>query len=348
MCVSGARRGTRTRRAVTMDARPRGGSDAGHAAVGEVHRRHPRQRCTLRLVVSSRVRSRCVAHLGRHVQDVEHLFDILSGDRHLTPSSRRERTKTAPATCRAKGPDERCAEGRSCVKPAPHHGGWPASQLRHRHARARPTPRAHGTPAPHAEDAEHAASRPSGTPGHARDAPKLLPTSPSRYTCAMAKKSTPSGTPALVALDRARVAHTVHAYEHDPSTDLGYGLEAAAAIGVPPAQVFKTLLALADGRLTVGVVPVDGRLDLKALARAVGAKKAEMADPAAAERATGYVVGGISPLGQKQRLRTVVDESALDHVTVYVSAGRRGLDVGLAPADLVALTDATTAALSRD
>lgn len=164
----------------------------------------------------------------------------------------------------------------------------------------------------------------------------------------MAKKSTPSGTPALVALDRARVAHTVHAYEHDPSTDVGYGLEAAAAIGVPPAQVFKTLLALADGRLTVGVVPVDGRLDLKALARAVGAKKAEMADPAAAERATGYVVGGISPLGQKQRLRTVVDESALDHATVYVSAGRRGLDVGLAPADLVALTDATTAALSRD
>ncbi|WP_328742452.1 Cys-tRNA(Pro) deacylase [Flavimobilis rhizosphaerae] len=164
----------------------------------------------------------------------------------------------------------------------------------------------------------------------------------------MAKKSTPSGTPALVALDRARVTHTVHAYEHDPSTEVGYGLEAAAAIGVPPAQVFKTLLALADGRLTVGVVPVDGRLDLKALARAVGAKKAEMADPAAAERATGYVVGGISPLGQKQRLRTVVDESALDHAIVYVSAGRRGLDVGLAPADLVALTDATTAALSRD
>ena len=205
-----------------------------------------------------------------------------------------------------------------------------------------------GTPAPHAEDAKHAARHTQGTPRHARDASKLLPPSPSRYTCAVAKKSTPSGTPALVALDRARVAHTVHAYEHDPSTDLGYGLEAAAAIGVPSAQVFKTLLALADGRLTVGVVPVDGRLDLKALARAVGAKKAEMADPAAAERATGYVVGGISPLGQKQRLRTVVDESALDHAIVYVSAGRRGLDVGLAPADLVALTDATTAALSRD
>lgn len=210
-----------------------------------------------------------------------------------------------------------------------------------------------GTPhhprrAPHATHSRQAAPHTHGTPRHARDASKLLPPSPSRYTCAVAKKSTPSGTPALVALDRARVAHTVHAYEHDPSTDLGYGLEAAAAIGVPSAQVFKTLLALADGRLTVGVVPVDGRLDLKALARAVGAKKAEMADPAAAERATGYVVGGISPLGQKQRLRTVVDESALDHAIVYVSAGRRGLDVGLAPADLVALTDATTAALSRD
>lgn len=210
---------------------------------------------------------------------------------------------------------------------------------------ARPTRRARR--ATHAGQARPARRTP-GTARHARDGSKLLQTSPSRYTCAVAKKSTPSGTPALVALNRARVAHTVHAYEHDPSTDVGYGLEAAAAIGVPPAQVFKTLLALADGRLTVGVVPVDGRLDLKALARAVGAKKAEMADPAAAERATGYVVGGISPLGQKQRLRTVVDESALDHATVYVSAGRRGLDVGLAPADLVALTDATTAALGRD
>ncbi|QIK83923.1 Cys-tRNA(Pro) deacylase [Sanguibacter sp. HDW7] len=164
----------------------------------------------------------------------------------------------------------------------------------------------------------------------------------------MAKKKTPAGTPALVALERAGIPHTVHAYVHDPTTDLGYGLEAAAAIGVPPEQVFKTLLAVADGTLVVGVVPVDGRLDLKALARAVGAKKADMADPAAAERATGYVVGGISPLGQKQRLRAVVDASALDHATIYVSAGRRGLDVGLAPTDLVTLMGATTAALSRD
>ncbi len=164
----------------------------------------------------------------------------------------------------------------------------------------------------------------------------------------MAKKKAPSGTPALVALERARVPHTVHAYEHDPASDLGYGLEAAAAIGVPPEQVFKTLLAEADGKLVVGVVPVNGRLDLKALARAVGAKKADMADPAAAERATGYVVGGISPLGQRQRLRTVIDASAPAFATVYVSAGRRGLDVGLAPADLIELTGAATAPLARD
>ena len=163
----------------------------------------------------------------------------------------------------------------------------------------------------------------------------------------MAKKTTPAGTPALVALERAGIAHTVHSYAHDPSNELGYGLEAAAAIGVAPALVFKTLLAVADGTLVVAVVPVDGRLDLKALARAVGAKKAEMADPATAERATGYVVGGISPLGQRQRLRTVVDRSALDHPTVYVSAGRRGLDVGLAPDDLLTLTGASTAPLGR-
>lgn len=231
-------------------------------------------------------------------------------------------------------------------------GGPPVSSVTGTLERARPHA-GHARPARRARRATRAgqarpARRTPGTARPARDASKLPPHFPSRYTCAVAKKSTPSGTPALVALDRARVAHTVHAYEHDPSTDVGYGLEAAAAIGVPPAQVFKTLLALADGRLVVGVVPVDGRLDLKALARAVGAKKAEMADPAAAERATGYVVGGISPLGQKQRLRTVIDESALDHATIYVSAGRRGLDVGLAPADLVTLTDATTAALSRD
>lgn len=165
----------------------------------------------------------------------------------------------------------------------------------------------------------------------------------------MAKKSAAArgGTPAIVALEAAGVAHTVHAYEHDPRSDVGYGLEAAQAIGVAPECVFKTLLTVADGALVVGVVPVAGQLDLKALAHAVGAKKVVMAEPAVAERATGYVVGGISPLGQRQRLRTVLDASALQHETVFVSGGRRGLDVGLAPRDLVALTGAVTAPVAR-
>ena len=165
----------------------------------------------------------------------------------------------------------------------------------------------------------------------------------------MAKKSAAArgGTPAVAALEAAGVAHTVHAYEHDPPSGLGYGLEDAHAIGVDPARVFKTLLAVADGALVVGVVPVSGQLNLKALAHAVGAKKAVMAAPAAAERATGYVVGGISPLGQRQRLRTVVDDSALEHETVLVSGGRRGLDLSLAPGDLVALTGAVVAPIGQ-
>lgn len=162
------------------------------------------------------------------------------------------------------------------------------------------------------------------------------------------QKSPHAGTPALVALEKAGIPHTVHPYEHDPSSDLSYGLEAAAAIGIPAEQVFKTLVASVDGTLVVGVVPVDRKLDLKALAHAAGGKKAAMAEQAAAERATGYVVGGISPLGQRQRLRTVVDESALAFDAVYVSGGRRGLDVGLAPADLVSLTGGVTAPISRD
>ncbi|WP_265522203.1 Cys-tRNA(Pro) deacylase [Oerskovia flava] len=156
-----------------------------------------------------------------------------------------------------------------------------------------------------------------------------------------------AGTPAVVALTAAGVPHTLHPYEHDPTSEVGYGLEAAAAIGVEPAQVFKTLVASVEGNLVVGIVPVDRMLDLKALAQAVGAKKATLADQAAAERATGYVVGGISPLGQRQRLRTVLDASAGDHDVVYVSGGRRGLDVGLAPADLVRLTGAVTAPVAR-
>ena len=166
----------------------------------------------------------------------------------------------------------------------------------------------------------------------------------------MAKKSARTvhgGTPAVVVLETAGVAHTTHTYEHDAASTLGYGLEAAAAMGVDPAQVFKTLLADVDGRLVVGVVPVDRHLDLKALARAVGGKRAAMADPAAAERATGYVVGGISPLGQKQRHTTVLDASAEAYDVVYVSGGRRGLDLSLAPADLVRLTGATTAEVAR-
>ena len=162
----------------------------------------------------------------------------------------------------------------------------------------------------------------------------------------MARKKSPGGTPATVALTRAGVTFTTHTYEHDSSA-ASFGLEAAELLGLPPAQVLKTLLTDVDGRLVVGIVPVSGQLDLKALAGAVGGKRATMADPATAERATGYVVGGISPLGQKRRHPTVVDGSALTHDTVYVSGGRRGLDLGLSPQDLVRLTDATTAPIAR-
>ncbi|WP_175548678.1 Cys-tRNA(Pro) deacylase [Mangrovactinospora gilvigrisea] len=160
------------------------------------------------------------------------------------------------------------------------------------------------------------------------------------------KKSGGQGTPATVALAKAGVAFTLHGYEHDPGAD-SYGTEAAQVLGIDAARVFKTLVADVDGTLTVAVVPVTGSLDLKALASAVGGKRAAMADPAAAERTTGYVLGGISPLGQRKRLRTAVDATALDHATVFVSAGRRGLEVELAPADLVAQTGAVTAAIRR-
>jgi Cys-tRNA(Pro)/Cys-tRNA(Cys) deacylase len=152
------------------------------------------------------------------------------------------------------------------------------------------------------------------------------------------------GTPATVALTRAGIAFTVHTYEHLAGHG-SYGLEAAEALDLDPATVFKTLLADVDGTLVVAVVPVTGQLDLKALAAAAGGKKAKLADPALAERTTGYVVGGISPIGQKKALRTVLDATALAFPTVYVSAGRRGADLGLAPADLVTITRATTADL---
>jgi Cys-tRNA(Pro)/Cys-tRNA(Cys) deacylase len=154
------------------------------------------------------------------------------------------------------------------------------------------------------------------------------------------------GTPATVALDRAGVAYTVHAYEHDPAA-ASYGLEAADRLGLDPGCVLKTLLADVDGSLVVAVVPVAGQLDLKVLAAAMGGKRATMAEPAAAERATGYVVGGISPFGQKRRHPTVVDGSVTAFAKVYVSAGRRGVDVGLAPADLLRVLDARTAPIGR-
>jgi Cys-tRNA(Pro)/Cys-tRNA(Cys) deacylase len=156
-----------------------------------------------------------------------------------------------------------------------------------------------------------------------------------------------AATPAVRALERARVAHTLHAYDPQHAEGHGYGEAAVAALDQDPRQVFKTLVARVDGTLTVAVVPVAGSLDLKALAAANGGRKATMADPADAARTTGYVLGGISPLGQRKALPTVVDESALDFPTVMVSAGRRGLQVELAPADLVRLTRARTAAISR-
>lgn len=138
--------------------------------------------------------------------------------------------------------------------------------------------------------------------------------------------------------------HRLHDYPHAPGG--AYGLEAADQLGLDPSRVFKTLVAVVDGILTVGVVPVSAKLDLKALAAAVGDKRAAMADVAAAERATGYVVGGISPLGQRRRLPTVVDSGALDFPTMYCSAGRRGLEVELAPAELARLTGARFAPIA--
>ena len=156
-----------------------------------------------------------------------------------------------------------------------------------------------------------------------------------------------AATPAVRVLERARVAHTLHPYDPEHPSDQGHGEAAVAALGSDPRQVFKTPVTRVDGTLTVAVVPVATTLDLKALAAAVGGRKAAMADPADAERTTGYVLGGISPLGQRKALPTVVDDSALGFPTVLVSAGRRGLQVELAPADLVRLTRARTAPIGR-
>jgi Cys-tRNA(Pro)/Cys-tRNA(Cys) deacylase len=156
-----------------------------------------------------------------------------------------------------------------------------------------------------------------------------------------------AATPAVRVLEQAGVDHALHPYDPEHPSDQGHGEAAVAALGADPRQVFKTLVARVDGTVTVAVVPVAGTLDLKALASAAGGRKAVMAEPADAERATGYVLGGISPLGQKKALPTVVDESALGFPTVLVSAGRRGLQVELAPADLVRLARASTAPIGR-
>ena len=184
----------------------------------------------------------------------------------------------------------------------------------------------------------------------------------SRASGATGGPNSAGGTPALTLLESAGVTHEVHPYSApgvaaahhgraprsacSPRGSVSYGTEAAEALGLDPHRVFKTLVAEVDGAPVLAMVPVAGTLDLKALATARGGKKAQMADPADAERLTGYVTGGISPLGTKRRLPVVVDSSALSHPTVSCSAGRRGLQVELAPADLVAAASATTAAIA--
>jgi Cys-tRNA(Pro)/Cys-tRNA(Cys) deacylase len=156
-------------------------------------------------------------------------------------------------------------------------------------------------------------------------------------------------TPAIEAAKKAKIPFTIHQYRHDPSAK-SFGEEAALALGLNPERVFKTLIASADGdraQLAVTVIPVDTRLDLKALASVVGAKRMAMADEADAERTTGYVVGGISPLGQRKRLPLILDESALRYDTIYVSAGRRGLEIELAPGDLIRVTRGRSAGITR-
>lgn len=154
------------------------------------------------------------------------------------------------------------------------------------------------------------------------------------------------GTPATLALERAGVPFTPRSYAHDPNA-ASYGMEAAEALGVEPRRVLKTLLIEFYGGLGVGIVPADSQLDLKAIAATLGSKRATMADPQQAERATGYVVGGISPIGQKKRLPTVIDESARAFTSILLSGGKRGLDIELAPDDLARLTGATWAAIAR-
>jgi Cys-tRNA(Pro)/Cys-tRNA(Cys) deacylase len=153
------------------------------------------------------------------------------------------------------------------------------------------------------------------------------------------------GTRATELLGTLGISYTIHRYQHDPRST-SYGREASDALGVPADRVFKTLVADVDGQLAVAVVPVAGNLDLKALAAALGGKKAVMADPAQAEKSSGYVTGGISPIGLRRRLPVVLDQSALEHATVLCSAGQRGMQVELAPADLVTAAGASTAPIA--
>jgi len=155
------------------------------------------------------------------------------------------------------------------------------------------------------------------------------------------------GTPATVALDSLGITFTAHPYAHDAgATD--YGAEAATVLGIAPEQVFKTLMTMVDDEVVVAVVPVSGKLDLKALASTLGGKRASMVDPAIAQRRTGYVLGGISPIGQKTAHRTVIDETVELFDTVFVSGGKRGFDIELAPADLIRATSAHVAPIARD
>ena len=156
-----------------------------------------------------------------------------------------------------------------------------------------------------------------------------------------------SPTPAVEAARAAGIAFELHEYEHDPRVE-SYGEEAVEALSLDPSEVFKTLVAQVDSKtLAIAIVPVTARLDFKALAAALGGRRAAMVEASHAERATGYVLGGISPLGQRRRLATALDVSAEQHERIYVSAGRRGMEIALAPADLVRLTDATVAPIAR-
>lgn len=153
-------------------------------------------------------------------------------------------------------------------------------------------------------------------------------------------------TPAIQTLEKNKIPFVLHEYDHDP-TIRAYGEEAAQKLGVAQEQLFKTLVVSTDGSLAVGVVPVSGQLNLKAMAKALGTKKAEMAEKKQVERSTGYLTGGVSPLGQKKRLPTLIDASALDFDTIFVSAGRRGLQISLSPRDLAGLTRATFLQISN-